>query len=447
MAGGEADVVIVGAGLAGLSAARRLREAGHDVAVLEARDRVGGRTYTVTHEGVAFELGAQWIGPTQTRMLELTEELGIATFPTFHSGEKILDVGGKLSTYTGDIPSMAPHKLIQLQLAITAVDRMTTKVPIEDPWRARHASRKDAMTVETFKRRLVPSSDVRGIMDVAVRTIFGAEPSEISLLFFLYYVNAGGGLLNLAGIEGAAQETRFVHGAQSLADAIAEKLADSIVLGAPVRAITYRDDRVLVESAQGSWSARRAIVAIPPALAGRISYDPILPSARDSLTQRFPMGATIKCHALYEDAFWRASGRSGEVVATGGPVSVVFDNTSVDGQQPALLAFSVGAAARRLSAMTEEERKEEVVRSMARWFGPKAREPIAYLDHDWATDRFTGGCPTGVLGPGVLTEFGTALRAAVGPIHWAGTETASEWTGYMEGAVRSGERAADEITL
>ena len=446
---GDHNVVVVGAGLAGLTAARRLRAGGATVVVLEARDRVGGRVLSKgagAGHGV-FDHGAQWIGPTQQRMHALTQELGIETFPTFHEGDKILQVGDRTSTYSGSIPKLSPVNLALLQRTLTAVDRRARRIDVDRPWVSPDARRLDSQTLESWKRRHVPSRTVRGIFDVAARTVFGAEPAELSLLYFLFYVRSGGGLMDLLEIEGGAQETRFTDGAQQVAARLAAKLGDGVVTGAPVRSIRQDHGGVVVvlDETRPPWTADRVVVAVPPALAGRIDYAPKLPGLRDELTQRFPMGATIKAHLLYEDAFWRRRGLSGEAVVTGGPVSAFFDDSSADGRQPALLGFVVGAAARELGRLEPAARRQRVVDAAAACFGPAARETVAYVDKDWSDDAWSRGCPTGVMPSGVLSVHGPALRAPVDRIHWAGTETSTEWNGYMEGAVASGERAAAEV--
>lgn len=437
------DVAVVGAGLAGLSAARALVEEGLDVVVLEARDRVGGRTHTVDLDGVPFDLGGQWLAPDQHRMHDLCREFGIETFPQFHSGEKILDVNGKISRYSGAIPSMAPHRLVVMQAALMAIDRKMKRVNPAAPWSTSDAEGLDAQTVETWARRFIPSKQVREVMAVATRVIFGAEPSELSLLHFLAYANAGGGFLHLAEIEGAAQETRFVAGAQQVALAMARQLGDRVLLGRPATRVEHRV-HIAVHTPTERFEVRRLIVAMPPHLAVRIGFDPPLPHARTALQERFSMGQTIKCHVLYDEPFWRTEGMSGEVVSTRGPLSVVFDNSPADGASGALLGFSVGAPGRDLGSMPEDRRRAAVIGELARWFGPRARDVRAYMDKDWAADPWTGGCPVSSPTPGALSAYGSTLRAQMGPIHWAGTETSDRWTGYMEGAVLSGERAADE---
>ena len=438
-------IVVVGAGLSGLMTARLLGREGVDVTVVEAADRVGGRTVSEQLGNGIFDLGGQWIGPQQSRMAALVCELGLATFPTYDTGRKVLDVDGRTSTYAGAIPSLSPVKLAVLQATIWRIDRLAARVHASDPWAAPRAVEQDSRTLASWMRGTIPSATVRGVMAAAVRVIFGAEPEELSLLFALWYIGQGGGILPLVEIRGAAQETRLVNGAHSVSRAIAMELGDGVVLSAPITEITQNDHAVDVRSGDKSWSADRVIVTSPSHMTSRIRFQPGLPAERDALMQRIPMGGTIKFHALYEGAFWREAGLSGEMVCTSGPVSVVFDGTSHDGRQPALTGFCVGGAARRLTGLSEERQRGIFEDALVRGFGPLARDHTQMRIKDWCADPWARGCPTGTMPPGVMSMYGPALRVPVGRIHWAGTETATEWTGYMEGAVQSAERVVAEV--
>ncbi|MCA9529353.1 MAG: FAD-dependent oxidoreductase [Myxococcales bacterium] len=445
----DVDVVVVGAGLAGLRTASALRAGGATVCVLEARDRVGGRTWSEAIDGAMLDRGGQWMGPSQDRVAALAQQLSVETFPTFCDGRKVLELGGRRSEYERDIPSINPLALVQMQAALTLLDRQRKKVPVDAPLDAPDALRLDAMTVETFRDRYVKLGSVAGLMDCAIRTIFGAEPGELSALYFLMYLNAGGGLLSLAEIRGGAQQERFVDGAQALSLGLAARLrhdsALDLRLRAPVHRITQDRDGVTVTHAAGEVRGRYAVLAIAPSLAGRIEYEPALSAARDQLTRRMPMGATVKVIVTYARAFWRERGFSGEAISTRGPLTLVFDNTSHDGQTPCLLGFIVGRAARRWSERPERERRGDVLDALDRCFGPDARAPVAYVEQDWSTEPFSGGCPVGIMTPGTLSNAPDVLRSPQGRIHFAGTETATVWTGYMEGALESGERAAAEV--
>jgi monoamine oxidase len=441
----RADVVVVGAGLAGLRAARALRAGGASVVVVEARDRVGGRTESREVGDAMLDVGGQWMGPTQDRLATLVRELGCATFPTFHAGKKVLDVGGDLATYQSSIPAVSLLKLAELQISQWRIDALTHRVPLDAPHTARRAAQWDVTTVEQWRRRALLSADTRKMFDVAVRVIFGAEPSELSLLHFLFYLHSGGSFRNLVEIEGGAQHTRFVDGAQSISIRMAAALDGAVQLGQPVRSIAQAADGVKVSGEKGTFDARYAVVAIPPALAARIAFEPGLPANRDQLLQRYPMGSTVKVLVGYDAPFWREQGFSGEVVCCDGPLSLVFDNTSHDGATPCLMSFLCARDARRWTPLPAGDRKAIVLAELARYFGKRALSPVHYIEQNWSAEPWSGGCPVGVVGAGVLTSFGESLREPVGRIHWAGTETATVWNGYMDGALESGERAAREV--
>lgn len=439
------DVIVIGAGVAGLVAARQLVNGGADVIVLEARDRVGGRTWAKPIGRGTFDVGGQWLGPTQPRMQRLVRELGLATFPTFHDGKKVLATGTRVRHYSGAIPSMHPLGLIQLELALRYLEHLRKQVNPLAPWSHPRAAELDATTLEHLKRRYLHDREVRAALDAAVRTVFGADPSEISLLYFLAYCNAGGGFLRLVEVAGSAQQDRVVGGAQGIALGLAARLGDRVRLGQPVRALHRPGDHHVVSTDHGSFAARSVIVALPPALAAGLSFEPGLPAARDQLQQRVPMGITVKVLCTYDRASWRERGFSGEVVADGRPISVVYDNGEHDGSQPALVSFVVGQPARTWLALPADERRRVLLRELARLLGPEAGSPTHYVEQNWAAEPYSRGCPVGVLSAGVLTAVGHALREPVGRLHWAGTESATEWTGYLEGAAESGERAAREV--
>ena len=438
------DTIIIGAGLSGLSAAQTLINSGQTVAVLEARERVGGRLLTKDVEGGSFDLGAQWIGPTQKRINTLCQELGIQTFKTFHRGRTLLELDGKTRSYKSSIPRLSPLALIELQRTIMRIEHWVKKVPSDDALGQPKSKEWDNLTVGEWARRQVWNKDARHLLNAAIRVIFGVDDNELPVLHMLRYANAAGGLMQLCEIENAAQETRLAGGTQQLAQGLANRMTDSIFLNSPATLVRQFDNEVRVGSGEQEFSAGKLIIAIPPALCARINFQPGLTTARRQLIQRFPMGATIKCHALYKETFWRKAGWSGEVVADGNPITVVFDNTSHNGQA-ALLAFIVGEPARQWSRRPEAERRTKVLDCLARWFGEEAKKPIDFVEKDWATEEWTGGCPIGVPTLGTLSSYGTALKEPEGNIHWAGTETATEWMGFMEGAIQAGERAAQEV--
>jgi monoamine oxidase len=443
----DAEFVVVGAGIAGLTTALELVKAGRSVLVLEARDRVGGRTWSGSLEGAEVDWGGEWIGKGQPRIYALVKELGLHTFPTYDTGKKILEMRGKVSTYSGTIPWMAPWKLVQMQAAIWAIDALARRLDPAEPWAHPRAAEWDATTLDAMRRKWMWSADARAAMDAAMRTIFGAEAGELSLLHTLAYVRSAGSLEKLISTEAGFQHDRLFGGAQSISKALAQRIGgDHLLLGAPVAAIHQDASGVDVTTTSGkSYRAGRVIVAVPVPLGARIAFTPRLPPLREQLMQRSPMGAAVKCFARYERAFWRERGLSGEAASGDGPVAVTFDQCSEDGRAACLLAFVGGKPARTWHRHSPEERKRIVLDKLARYFGDEARSPIAYGEVDWATEQWSGGGPIALFPPGTLSSHGTALRSAAGRIHWAGSETARECMGFMEGAVESGQRAAAEV--
>ncbi len=452
----EVDVVVVGAGFAGLAAARDLVAAGKTVAVAEARDRVGGRV--VNHalgDGQVLEMGGQWVGPTQDRVLSLAKDTAVGTFPTYDDGRKVLHFNGKRGTYKGTIPRLNPLVLAEVGRVQARLESLARKVPLDAPWTAPKADTWDAQTFETWLRRTTPSSSARTLLALGVEAVFACEPGDVSLLHVLFYAHSAGSFQRTIDTTGGAQQDRFVGGSALVCERVAEALGhDALFLSSPVRRIEVRGERAMVETAQeagahGSggrtFSARRVVVSTPPLLAGRIEYDPPMPAWRSQLTQRTPMGSVIKCQVVYDEPFWRAQGLAGQATGDGEGARIVFDNTPPSGSPGVLLGFLEGDEARRLGRVDLATRRQAVVDAMARYFGPRAARPADYIELDWQREPWTGGCYGTLFGPNVWTRYGPALREPVGPIHWAGTETATVWSGYMDGAVQSGQRAAAEV--
>lgn len=372
-------------------------------------------------------------------MRKLARDLDLATFPTWSRGRKVMDLDGTVKTYRGVVPKLGILELIRLELAIRSVERMTRRVDPSDPWATSDGSDWDHLTVDEWAKKTASSPRVRAAFDVVVRVVFGAEARELSLLAFLSYVRAAGGLMALVEIEGGAQQDRFVDGAHALSTRIAKELGRRVVLEAPVRSIADDGKAVRVTTERGSIWAERVIVAAPPPLVREIAFDPPLDEARRELLAAHRMGATTKVIATYERPFWRDAGLSGEAISSRGPVTVTFDDTTHDGAQPALVAFVVGEAARRKPS------EAEVLEDLARLFGAEAASPEAYVAREWGVDPWSGGCPVSMTPPMRWPRQLASLRRSHGRMHFAGTETASEHTGYLEGALEAAERCVREI--
>jgi monoamine oxidase len=440
----DADLVVVGAGLAGLSAARVAAAAGASVVVVEARDRVGGR---VLNEdiggGNVVEVGAQWIGPTQDRLAALAGELGIETFPTYGDGQNVIEYGGRLRRYRGTIPRINPLVLLDVERAQRRLNRLARRVPLDAPWEAPDAAALDGQTAATWMRRNLATKTGRMLLELGIEAVWAAQPEDMSLLHVLFYIHSAGSLEMLFDTDGGAQQDRFVGGSQRIPLRMAEQL-DQLVLGAPVRTIRRGEHGVTVEADGAVVRARRAIVAIAPTLAGRIAYDPPLSGYRDQLTQRMPLGTVAKCMAIYDEPFWRADGLSGQGTSDTGPVKLSFDNSPPSGRPGVLLGFLEGRQARELGRLPASERRAAVVDCFARMFGPRAAKPAGYVEQLWAEEEWSRGCYGCHMPTGAWTAYGPALREPIGPLHWAGAEYATVWNGYMDGAVRSGEATARE---
>ncbi|MFC8899963.1 flavin monoamine oxidase family protein [Streptomyces cinereoruber] len=439
------DVVVIGAGLAGLTAARAVRAAGRDVVVLEARDRVAGRNLGgLLADGTPVEMGGQWIGRTQTEVLKLVDELGLETFPTYDDGAAVTLHNGVLTRYADESFGLSVEGATEVGRLQQELEALAGTVSLSSPWTSPAAAELDRQSIGEWLRSHTDDAEALAFWGAIVPALFSAEPSEMSLLHFLFYIKSGGMLDNLAATTGGAQELRVVGGAHRISERLAEELGDAVRLDSPVRKISHGDDGVRVDFEGGQVTARRVVVAIPPALAGRLVYEPALPAARDGLTQQMPMGSVIKVQVAYPTPFWRDAGLSGFGFSLDDGLGVTMDNSPPDGACGVLVGFFEGAHARTAARLSPQERRASAVATLVKLFGPEAGNPVEYAEQNWMEEEYTRGCYGGRLGAGVWTQYGAALAEPVGRIHWAGAETSDVWNGYMDGAVRSGHRAAAE---
>ena len=436
------DVVVIGAGLAGLTAARELTRRGFGVVVLEGRDRVGGRTNSATLAGVPVDLGASFVGPTQDAVLKLAADLGCTTVPTHDAGDNLIRWRGRLRRYRGTIPKLGLIGLLDMGRIQWQFERIARGVSLTAPWSSADAAKLDSISLGAWLRSIRAGSGSRDLMSIMTRVSWGAMPDEISLLHAARYVKAAGGLNRMLDTPGGAQQEHFPGGTHDMSVRIAAELGDRIRLGAIVSRIEWSDDAVAVMSSAGTVEAQRAIVTVPPAQRLDIDIAPAPPIEYQQLAQRWPQGALTKSYAAYPRPFWRDAGLSGQSLSDRGPVFITFDVSPGADGPGILLGFTDPQG---FDGLAPEQRRAVALAEFAEIFGPQAAEPIDYLDQRWGAENFAPGGPTAAVPPGSWTQFGPLLRRPVGPLHWAGTETADEWTGFMDGAVRSGHRAADEV--
>jgi len=437
------DVVVVGAGFAGLSAARDLVRLGHDVVVLEGRDRVGGRSSTTTIAGTPVDLGGTFVGPTQDAVIALAKELGCESVRTYSHGKNLIRWRGKVRAYRSTIPKLSLIELFDVSRIQWRFDRVSRRVPVQEPWTSPIADILDSKTLEQWLRYVHAGASTRNLMAIVARVTWGCEPEDVSMLHAVRYVKAAGGLGRMLDVEGGAQQDRFPDGTQQIALRMAEELGERVVLNAVVRSIERHVDGTLaVGSDRGDVAAKAVIVAVPPAHRAGITFDPALPPEYEKLTEHWPQGNLSKAYAAYDTPFWREAGCSGEALSDEGPVFITFDVSPSDSGPGILLGFT---DARTFDPLPVEQRRERALEGFATLFGDAARHPIDYLDHCWGAEEFAPGGPTAAVPPGSWTMYGPWLHKPVDGIFWAGTETADQWTGFLDGAVRSGKRAADEV--
>lgn len=431
-------VVVVGAGMSGLAAATALCRAGARVRVLEARDRVGGRTLTRwLPDGTQLDLGAQWIGPTQDRMYALVAEHGLVTFASAAVGTSTLLWDG----------TSRPDPPARVARVLGLLDEYAATVDPAAPWEAPEAARWDATTLGCWLRATAGDTDTAGYLGrLLAGGLLATGADEVSLLHLLFYLRGAGGTGSLLGMAGGAQQDRIVGGPPALAERMAAGLpAGTLRLGTAVRAVAQDAHGVTVYTNVGRVEGDAVVVALAPTLAARIRYDPPLPPLRDGLTQRMPMGSAWKVHAVYPEPFWRADGLSGVSTSSAGPLTETVDNSTPTSPRGVLTGFSYSADAAALRGLSPDGRRRCVLDAFAAVVGPRAADPIALVEYDWSADEWTRGCFGGVFTPGAWRAYGPRLRTPVGRVHWAGTETATRWSGYLEGAVRAGEQAAAEV--
>jgi monoamine oxidase len=446
--GAEVDFAVVGAGLAGLATAVALQADGASVAVFEARDRVGGRLLSAPQpDGPAgpplvLDLGAQWVGPGQTEVLRWIRELRLHVVPCGVPGRASWDLDGEVRAGGAGLPPLPPRALADLLAAGARAGIMARQISPDAPWQARKAAEWDRVTAADWIGRHLRTPAGRAYTEILVRGNAAIEPRETSMLNLLFDLRSTGSARNLI----RAESFRLREGTEELAQRLAERVHDQIRFADPARAVVQDAAGVTVESDGAAVRCRRVAVCVPPPLASKLAYQPELPPARASLLAGMAMAASVKFHAVYQRPFWRDQGLSGQAMSATEAVALTYDNSPHDGSgRGVLVGLVVADQARRLSELDPARQEREILASLGRLLGANAAVPDAIVIQDWQHEEWTQGCYAAFFPPGGWTSYGTAFRAPCGRIHWAGTETTGEWNGYMEGALRSGKRAATEM--
>ncbi|CAF1341491.1 unnamed protein product [Adineta ricciae] len=464
------DVIVVGAGISGLYAAYRLKEkAPHlNVLVLEAKDRVGGRTLTVdlksSHEENVtdrFDLGGQWVTDTQDNVTSLLQELQLETYAQYHTGKSIAELHRRVRQYSLTMPFVSLLSFLESIYNVFRLESLASNIPTWNPMNARNSNYLDQRTFADLMKPWIHNS-MNPLMVAAVRTVFGCEPEQLNALFGLTYAQAGGGFLRLTLTDpGCAQEKKIKGGSQQISEKLLEKIgSDKVLLQTPVQKIVQNDDGIVEITTIGDqikFQCRKVILAIPPSQIIPIQFEPMLPGYKREMLKHMPIGSYIKFIFIFDKAFWRDDGLSGEVVSDGsfaplglsiGPMTYLIDGTTSYGT-PALLGFIGGRCAAVWTSVTREERRKGLLECLSRYFGGQkvSAHLIEYAEKDWNLEPYSGGCPCHNATTGSMKDFVDGLRKPYKNIHFAGTETAAQWMGYMDGAVDAGRRAASEVLV
>lgn len=439
-------IIVVGAGLAGLTAAADLTAAGIEVTVLEARDRVGGRTRGVPMgRGVVADAGAAYLGVRHTELLALMREHSLGVASTGMAGDSTFLLSGSRSISAGRMP---PLDAVALGELFDRLEELVAVVRPDAPWQTAQASRLDRISAARWLAEEVKHPDARTFFPLFIGEMMAADPAAISALHMAFYLRSGGGIRYLNAFEGGAQQWRIDGGAHLLCAALADRLGASLRLNSPVSAITQDANGVVVQfspNADGSSAevrGDRVVVAIPPLLARQIVFDPALRQPR--ATAATGRGSAVKVQLGYPAPIWRERGLSGWSVSSSGPLLSTVDDSPPDDSVGVLTGFVTGAAARAFSALSADDQRAEALAHVGKLF-PGLPPPMSLVITDWLTEEYTKGCYAALFGPGDWLRLGPGLTAPHGRVHWAGTETSLEFFGLMEGAIRSGHRVAAEL--
>ncbi len=440
------DVVVIGAGAAGLTAANDLRTAGLSVAVLEARDRVGGRLWTDTIEGAMLEIGGQWISPDQQALIDTVAELGLSTFSRYREGDSVyVGPDGTVTRFTGDVFPVAPATAAEIERITADLDAMVAEIDPDRPWAHPKAAEWDTISWDGWLRSQTDDDEAVRNLAFATGSAMLTKPTHaFSLLQSLLMAASAGSYSHLVDAD-FILDKRVVGGLQQVPLLLAERLGEDVLLDQPVRTLTWDENGVVAEAASVTVRARRAILALAPVLYPRISFVPPLPRLQQQMHQHISMGFVIKVHAVYDRPFWREQGLSGTAFSPYELSHEAYDNTNHGDERGTLVGFVSDRNADDLFRLDAAERKERILESLSHYYGPEAKSPIVYYESDWGSEEWTRGAYAASFDLGGLHRYGADLRTAIGPIHLACSDMAGAGYQHVDGAIRMGHRAASEI--
>lgn len=440
------DVVIIGAGASGLTAATDLRKAGLTVAVLEARDRVGGRLWTQDIEGAMLEIGGQWVSPDQEALIETLDELGLETFSRYREGDSLyIGPNGEKTHFTGEIFPVDEATAAEMERLIVILDDLAAEVGAEEPWAHPRANELDAITWEAWLEQQTDNQEARDNIGMFVAEAMITKPSHaFSALQALLMAASAGSFSNLVDAD-FILDKRVVGGLQGVPLALAEKLGDDVFLNQPVRRLEWTEDGVTAIADGMSVKAKYAIMAVPPNLYSRVDYQPPLPRLKHQAHQHVSLGLVIKVHAVYETPFWREQGLSGTVFSPYELVHEAYDNTNHEDPRGTLVGFVSDRRADRVFSEDADERKAEILESLSHYYGEQAKHPVVYYESDWGAEEWTRGAYAASYDVGGLSRYGALQSVPVGPIYWSSSDLAAEGYQHVDGAIRVGHDTAARI--
>ncbi|MDE5414506.1 flavin monoamine oxidase family protein [Alkalihalobacterium chitinilyticum] len=438
----EVNVVIIGAGLSGLTAAFELKKQDISFTILEARDRAGGRIYSLKEDHFGLDLGAQWISTHHEKMKRLIAEYDLETISTSQKGKTIYEQRGRVKEVNGFLPPVSRLALMDLFKVKRKINHMIKQLPDEAPWNSELGQSLDQITMQDFVNASMFTDEGKIHFTLLAEEELSTKMYNVSALDVFWFLKSAGSVNKLL----SAEQYWIREGASSLVESMAERLEDYIEYNRPVEEVKYDSyNEAVVSSGEKQWKAKKVIITVPPNITGNIKFDPELPKARTALQKESDFPFVMKMVVVYDKPFWREAGLNGSLFSDQGPISLTMDSSPKDQRFGVLTILIGGENAQIYSKMGQEYRRNETIKTLVRFFGEKAGTPIQVYEKDWSEDKWTRGGYGSHFPPGTLTKYGNALTEPVGPIHWAGSETATKWRLYMEGAVQSGQRAAEEV--